>query len=103
MAGTHGSAPARRSSRLGWVAAVIAIVPPSHPRPAVSQSTSMTSSGAIGVNRDPPATVIDQPRSRLRAAPLADQIVFFTRPSPIPYPVADGQPKAADHISYDEG
>src|SRR5580692_7432649 len=38
--GIQGICPRRTSSMLGWVAAVIAIVSPSQPRPAVIQRTS---------------------------------------------------------------
>ena len=42
--GTPGKAPKTRSSRLGWVAAVMAMESPSQLRPAVSQSTGISSS-----------------------------------------------------------
>ena len=50
--GIHGNAPITMSSMLGWVAAVMAMVSPSHPRPAV---THKTSSSVMGV-RAPAST-----------------------------------------------
>src|ERR1700734_3912363 len=40
--GTNGSAPNMSSSRLGWVAAVMAMVSPSQPSPAVIHNTSIS-------------------------------------------------------------
>src|SRR5580700_11486551 len=48
--GIQGICPRRISSMLGWVPAVIAIVSPSQPRPAVIQrtSSSVTASSLVG-------------------------------------------------------
>ena len=43
--GIQGMAPVTISSMLGWVAAVMAIVSPSQPKPAVIQRTSISAIG----------------------------------------------------------
>ena len=46
--GIHGMPPRTMSSILGWVAAVMAMVSPSHPRPAVIHRTSISAMGGAG-------------------------------------------------------
>jgi hypothetical protein len=49
--GVQGIAPESRSSRLGWVAAVMAIVSPSQLRPAVSHRMEISEMGIDELGR----------------------------------------------------
>lgn len=56
--GTPGKTPSSRSSKLGWVAAVIATLSPSHPSPAVNHNTdkedSLTDDFPLAPGSKPP-------------------------------------------------
>ncbi len=73
--GSHGIPPLTTSSRLGCVAAVIAMVSPSHPRPAVIHRTSIARIGSTAANAGILLLfVLDSPRIQLTGS-ANDKIV----------------------------